>query len=59
MDPLLQIETFHASGNSSYWSIRPSVMIRPRKRPDVWVLGVERNSYRNRIGIKFALWREF
>ncbi len=59
LDPLLQIETSHASGSSPYWSIRPAVLIRPRKRQDVWLLGVERNSYRNRLGIKFALWREF
>jgi len=58
LDPLLQIETTYVSGQSLYWSARPSIMFRPREA-GTWVVGIERNSYQSRTGLKFALWHEF
>ncbi len=59
LDPLLQIETTHVSDKPFYWSVRPSVMIRPKFSETIWVLGLERNSARRGTGLKFAVWRAF
>ncbi len=57
IDPLLQIETSYISDHPWYWRVRPSLMYRPKKGNLTWILGAERNSADDNIGIKFALWR--
>ncbi|WP_120981253.1 hypothetical protein [Ruegeria conchae] len=57
IDPLLQIETSYISDRPWYWRVRPSLMFRPKKGNLTWILGAERNSADDNIGIKFALWR--
>ncbi|WP_074737112.1 hypothetical protein [Ruegeria halocynthiae] len=59
LDPLLQIETSYVPDRPWYWSARPSVMYRPKTGNLTWILGAERNSARDEIGFKFALWRSY
>ncbi len=59
VDPLLQIETSYVSDRPWYWSVRPSLMYRPKSGKLTWILGAERNSARDHTGFKFALWRSY
>ncbi len=58
-DPLLQIETSYVSDRPWYWRVRPSLMYRPKTGRLTWILGAERNSADDNIGIKFGLWRSY
>ncbi|KIC37724.1 hypothetical protein RA27_21085 [Ruegeria sp. ANG-R] len=59
IDPLLQIETSYISDRPWYWRVRPSLMYRPKTGNLTWILGAERNSNDDNIGLKFALWRSY
>ncbi|WP_299984632.1 hypothetical protein [uncultured Ruegeria sp.] len=59
LDPLLQIETSYVSDRPWYWSVRPSLMYRPKTGKLSWIVGAERNSAHDHIGFKFALWRSY
>lgn len=59
IDPLLQIETSYTPDRPFYWSVRPSIMYRPKGGQSTWVLGAERNSFRDTTGIKLALWLSY
>lgn len=59
IDPLLQIETSYVSGRPFYWSARPSIMYRPKDGPNTWLVGLEKNSFEESVGLKLSLWRDF
>lgn len=58
-DPLLQIETSYTPDQPFYWSVRPSVIYRPKTGKSSWIFGVERNSIRDGTGYKLALWLSY
>ncbi len=55
-DPLLQVETSYIPDQPFYWSVRPSVIYRPKSGKTAWIVGAERNALRDSTGFKFALW---
>lgn len=59
LDPLLQIETYRIHDQPSYWSVTPSLMIRSPSIKTRWIMGVQKNSLAQRVGLKLALWRDF